>query len=130
MGSLNGHDSPATAGLKLPESPLSTISGAPSRVGKTDVVIVGSGVTGLAAAWVLGDRATVLERDARPGGLVRTEQFGDYWFDRVLHLLYFQDPDTEHHVRSLLGDALVPCTPVAWCVTTRGTKRCVFQLTD
>ena len=92
------------------------------------MVVVGSGVTGLAAAWVLGDRATVLERDARPGGLVRTERFGDYWFDRVLHLLYFQDPDTEHHVRSLLGDVLAPCPPVAWCETSRGTTRFPFQM--
>jgi len=89
---------------------------------------LGSGVTGLAAAWVLGDRATVLERDQRPGGLVRTERFGDYWFDRVLHLLYFQDPDTEHAVRALMGDVLAPCPPVAWCETSRGTTRFPFQM--
>jgi protoporphyrinogen oxidase len=104
------------------------IDRASSRSGKTDVVIVGSGVTGLAAAWVLADRATVLERDARPGGLVRTERFGDYWFDRVLHLLYFQDPDTERHVRSLMGDTLAPCPPVAWCETSRGITRFPFQM--
>ena len=131
-GLLNRHDSPATAGPKLRASPQrpqrSRIGRASSRPRKADVVVVGSGVTGLAAAWVLGDRATVLERDARPGGLVRTERFGDYWFDRVLHLLYFQDPDTEHHVRSLLGDVLAPCPPVAWCETSRGTTRFPFQM--
>ena len=95
---------------------------------KTDVLILGSGLTGLAAAWVLGDRATVLERDARPGGLVRTERFGDYWFDRVLHLLYFQDPDTERRIRGLMGDLLAPCPPVAWCETRAGVTRFPFQM--
>ena len=95
---------------------------------KTEVLILGSGLTGLAAAWALGDRATVLERDDRPGGLVRTERFGDYWFDRVLHLLYFQDSDTERRVRSLMGDVLAPCPPVAWCETAAGTTRFPFQM--
>jgi len=95
---------------------------------KTEVLILGSGLTGLAAAWVLGDRATVLERDARAGGLVRTERFGDYWFDRVLHLLYFQDSVTEQRVRGLLGDLLAPCPPVAWCETAAGTTRFPFQM--
>jgi protoporphyrinogen oxidase len=95
---------------------------------KTDVLILGSGLTGLAAAWVLGDRATVLERDERPGGLVRTERFGDYWFDRVLHLLYFQDPVTEQRVRALMGDLLVRCPPLAWCETAAGTTRFPFQM--
>ena len=95
---------------------------------RTDVLILGSGLTGLAAAWVLADRATILERDSRPGGLVRTERFGDYWFDRVLHLLYFQDPDTERRVRALLGDTLAPCPPVAWCETAFGTTRFPFQM--
>ena len=95
---------------------------------KTDVLILGSGLTGLAAAWVLADRATILERDSRPGGLVRTERFGDYWFDRVLHLLYFQDPDTERRVRGLLGNTLAPCPPVAWCETAFGTTRFPFQM--
>ena len=95
---------------------------------KAEVLILGSGLTGLAAAWVLGDRATVLERYSRPGGLVRTERFGDYWFDRVLHLLYFQDPDTERRVLALMGDTLAPCPPQAWCETAAGTTRFPFQM--
>ena len=95
---------------------------------KADVLILGSGLTGLAAAWVLADLATVVERDSRPGGLVRTERFGDYWFDRVLHLLYFQDPDTERRVRALMGDTLAPCAPEAWCETVAGTTRFPFQM--
>lgn len=42
-----------------------------------DVVIIGGGITGLAAAYYLsrgGCRCTVVERDARLGGVIRTEQ--------------------------------------------------------
>lgn len=95
---------------------------------RSDVLILGSGLTGLAAASVLGDRAVVLERESRPGGLVRTERLGDYWFDHVVHLLYFQDPDTERRILKLMGDVLAPCPPRAWVETSRGTTRFPFQL--
>lgn len=95
---------------------------------QADVLILGAGVTGLAAAWELGDRAITLERSSRPGGLVRTHRSGDYWFDRVLHLLYFQDPRTEQRVRALMGDDLAPCAPRAWCETSAGTTRFPFQM--
>jgi len=94
----------------------------------TDVLILGSGLTGLSAAWVLGDRATVLERDSRPGGLVRTERMGDYWFDRVVHLLYFQDTGTERRIRALMGDTLAACPPEAWCETAAGVTNFPFQM--
>jgi protoporphyrinogen oxidase len=95
---------------------------------RNDVLILGSGLTGLSAAWELGDRATVIEREDRPGGLVRTERLGDYWFDHVVHLLYFQDPDTERRIRGLLGNVLAPCPPRAWVETPHGTTRFPFQL--
>ncbi|CAG1008628.1 hypothetical protein PHYC_03593 [Phycisphaerales bacterium] len=95
---------------------------------RKDVLILGAGLTGLSAAWVLGDRATVLEREARPGGLVRTEKIGDYWFDHVVHLLYFQDLDTERRVRGLMGDVLAPCPPTAWVETPHGTTRFPLQM--
>lgn len=93
-----------------------------------DVLILGSGLTGLCAAWALGDLAVVLERESRPGGLVRTERLGDHWFDRVLHLLYFQDPETERKIRGLMGEMLAPCPPVAWCETSAGITPFPFQM--
>ncbi|MFA6047018.1 MAG: FAD-dependent oxidoreductase [Phycisphaerales bacterium] len=95
---------------------------------RSDVLILGSGLTGLAAAWELGDRATVLERESRPGGLVRTERMGDYWFDHVVHLLYFQDRETERRIVDLLGDVLAPCPPRAWVETLHGTTLFPLQL--
>ncbi|HZD30664.1 MAG TPA: NAD(P)-binding protein, partial [Candidatus Angelobacter sp.] len=65
-----------------------------------EVIVVGAGLAGLAAAGELGSAAITLERDDRAGGLVKTDLLGDgYWFDRVLHLLYFPDAETEQYVR-------------------------------
>src|SRR5579859_2592738 len=93
-----------------------------------EVLILGAGLTGLAAASGLGGRAVVLERDRRPGGLVRTERFGDYWFDHVVHLLYFPDPSTASRVRTIVGEDLKPCIPLAWVECEAGTVRFPFQM--
>lgn len=93
-----------------------------------EVLILGAGLTGLAAASSLGRRAIVLERDRRPGGLVRTERFGDYWFDHVVHLLYFPDPPTASRVRAIVGEDLKPCIPLAWVECEAGTVRFPFQM--
>ena len=52
-----------------------------------DVLILGAGLGGLAAARALGSCALVLERELRPGGLVRSEEHNDYIFDHTLHIL-------------------------------------------
>ncbi|MCH7897946.1 MAG: FAD-dependent oxidoreductase, partial [Proteobacteria bacterium] len=93
-----------------------------------DVLVLGAGVGGLAAASQLGRRAIVLERADRPGGLVRTECFNGYWFDHVVHLLYFPDEDPERRIRAVMGDLLVPCPPEAWVETKVGTTRYPLQM--
>lgn len=93
-----------------------------------DVVVLGGGLCGLAAATQLGDRAVVLERDSQPGGLARCVRLGRYWFDHVLHLLYFWDEETERLVTGLLRDDLSRCPPVAWVETSQGTARYPIQL--
>ncbi len=95
---------------------------------EAEVLILGGGLTGLAAGAALGGRAVVLEREARPGGLVRTECFDGYWFDRVIHLLHFQHGPTERRIRTLLGDVLAPCPPTAWVESAAGTARYPVQL--
>jgi protoporphyrinogen oxidase len=96
--------------------------------GSTRHLIIGGGLTGLAAASRLGDRATLLERADRPGGLVRTIRIGQHWFDLVIHLLYFRDPDTERSIRALLGDVLKECPPNAWVETSAGVCRFPIQM--
>jgi len=93
-----------------------------------DVVILGAGLTGLSVALTLGDHAVVLERNNRPGGLVRTDCFDGYWFDHVIHILHFQDKEIEAKIKGLLADCLAPCPPEAWVETAFGTTRFPFQM--
>ena len=52
-----------------------------------DVVVVGAGIAGLAAAWRLRDLdVIVLEADDRVGGRIRSEQRGAYWLNFGAHV--------------------------------------------
>src|ERR687895_374652 len=53
-----------------------------------DVVIVGGGIAGLAAAWRLRHRdVLLLEAGDRLGGRMRSDPCGDYWLNYGAHLL-------------------------------------------
>lgn len=98
------------------------------RIIETEVLVLGGGLSGLSAAWALGNDAIVLERDNRPGGLVKTECFSGYWFDHVIHLLYFADTGTQERITSLLDGVLHPCPPIAWVECSAGRVRYPLQL--
>ena len=52
-----------------------------------DVVIVGGGIAGLAAAWRLRHRdVLLLEAGDRLGGRIRSDASGDYWLNYGAHL--------------------------------------------
>ena len=58
-----------------------------------DVVVVGAGIAGLAAAWSLRDSdVVVLEAEERIGGRIRSERRGDYWLNFGAHV--FGGPET------------------------------------
>ena len=99
-----------------------------SPIEEAEVLILGAGLAGLSAATMIGASAIVLERSHRPGGLVRTECFNGYWFDHVIHLLYFPDVFTEQRVKNLVGPDLEPCPPAAWVECSAGTARFPLQL--
>ena len=77
-----------------------------------DVVIVGGGVSGLAAAYELRKRkrsVLVLERSNRPGGVVQTERVGDFVIDAGPDALLVQKPAAVALCNELgLGDRLFP----------------------
>jgi protoporphyrinogen oxidase len=95
---------------------------------EAEYLIAGAGLAGLSVASALGSDCIVLEREARPGGLVQSIERNGFWFDRVLHLLYFPDKETEAFVMSFAADVLHPCPPVAWVETAAGCTRYPIQM--
>lgn len=82
---------------------------------ETEFLILGGGVTGLAAGVELKESAVVLEAEETPGGLVRAKCFDNgYWYDNVLHLLHFKDEEIQKRILAMIGDDLKPCPPEAW----------------
>jgi protoporphyrinogen oxidase len=69
---------------------------------KSDVLVVGAGVAGLSAALHLGGRYRLVEREARPGGLCRTEVRDGFLFDATGHWLHLRDPDMRRLAEDLL----------------------------
>ena len=74
-----------------------------------DVVIVGGGIAGLAAAWRLRDRdVLLLEAGDRLGGRLRSEPCGDYWRNFGAHLF----PAPGSLVGSMIRDCGLETVPV------------------
>lgn len=93
-----------------------------------EVLVLGAGLAGMSTGIAYGPGAVVLERQERPGGLVQCVEIDGYWFDHVIHLLYFQDPQIEARVAPLLEGLLAPRPPDAWVVTSAGTARFPLQM--
>ena len=80
-----------------------------------DVLIVGAGISGLAAAYELRKRKTsvlVLDRSARPGGVIQTERIGEFVIDAGPDSLLVQKPAAVALCNEIgLGDRLFPTKP-------------------
>src|SRR5690606_623297 len=77
---------------------------------RCDVLILGGGPAGLAAAWELargGARALVVEREADTGGLCRTHEREGWRFDMGGHRFITADRDLLDRVVRLCGDDLL-----------------------
>jgi protoporphyrinogen/coproporphyrinogen III oxidase len=79
-----------------------------------DVIVVGAGIAGLAAAWELRDRdVLVLEREDRIGGRIWSERRGDYWLNFGAHVFGLPESATGR----LLADAGVRAVQVSGRLT-------------
>ena len=73
------------------------------------MVVVGGGIAGLAAAWVLRNRdVVVLEGSGRLGGRIRSEPRGPYWMNLGAHV--FSGPGSA--TGRLVADVGVESVPV------------------
>jgi len=72
------------------------------------IAILGAGVTGLTAGWLLrqkGHDVTIYEKDEVPGGLCRSVEIGGYTFDQAGgHIIFSKDQEVMAFTRDLLGE--------------------------
>jgi protoporphyrinogen oxidase len=62
-------------------------------------VIIGAGFAGLAAAHRLKKDFLIIEKEARPGGLCRTDEVDGFYFDYTGHFLHLRKPETTAYVK-------------------------------
>jgi protoporphyrinogen/coproporphyrinogen III oxidase len=97
-----------------------------------DVVIVGGGISGLAAAFELqqrGLRVQLLEASERPGGVIRTERFDGWVIDEGPDSVLVQKPAAVALCRELgIADRLIPTlTPRTAYVLRDGTLHAIAE---
>lgn len=61
-------------------------------------IIIGAGFAGIAAAHKLKDNCLILEKEARPGGLCRTDIIKGFVFDYTGHFMHLRKPETTKYV--------------------------------
>jgi protoporphyrinogen oxidase len=90
--------------------------------GKRRVVVLGGGVAGLSASYVLseaGSDVALCERDSVVGGLSRTVVHGDYRFDLGGHRFFTKNRELERFLRNLMGEEFI-MTPRSSKIYLRG----------
>lgn len=81
-------------------------------------LIFGGGLTGLSTAYHLDQQAArtgdasladylLVEREARLGGLTRTEEIKGYFFDHTGHWLHLRHAEMKAFVRDIMGDDML-----------------------
>lgn len=88
------------------------MQGLKERTNNKKVVIIGAGPAGLTAAYELskaGVKSMVLEKDQIVGGIARTVNFKNYYFDIGGHRFFTQVKRVEDMWREVLGDDFLQC---------------------
>ena len=91
------------------------------------VIILGAGPTGLSAAYQLGDKALLLERETRVGGWCRSLSSDGFTFDMAGHIMFSNDPYVHELYTILLGSNVHWQEREAWVYTQGVHTRYPFQ---
>jgi protoporphyrinogen oxidase len=99
---------------------------------RTEVLILGGGVSGLSVAWHLermgaGGRCLLVEKEPRVGGTAATVAQDGFLFDHTGHLLHLHDPYGKRLVQSLLRGNLALHERAAWIYSHKTYTRYPFQ---
>lgn len=92
-----------------------------------DVVILGAGPTGLAAALEIGPGSVLLEKNSTVGGWCRSIQDGGFTFDYAGHIMFSNDPQVLSLYERLLGSNLHWQNREAWIYSKSVHTRYPFQ---
>jgi protoporphyrinogen/coproporphyrinogen III oxidase len=95
------------------------------------VLVIGAGMAGLAAAWQLqhaGLDVTVVERETRPGGRIRTEHDGDLAFDTGAQFLATFYPRTLRLINDLGIQSYLVRIPGGAAILHAGSPHPVWPL--
>jgi UDP-galactopyranose mutase len=91
------------------------------------VAIIGAGPTGLSAAYHLGERALLIEKNAEVGGWCRSIEQDGFTFDYAGHIMFSADPYVHQLYQMLLGDNVHWQDREAWIWSKNVYTRYPFQ---
>lgn len=93
-----------------------------------DYVVLGGGLAGLSfTANIKSNSIKIIERLNKPGGLVRSINVNNFWFDAVVHLLHFQNNDEKKNLNKYLSQEFAPILQNANVFTKAGITKFPFQ---
>lgn len=95
---------------------------------KSDVVILGAGLTGLSTAYHLEDNYTLFEKETRPGGLCGSFHENGFTFDYTGHVIHLKTDYGRSLVNDLLGDKLQAIDRDSWVYSHRTYVPYPFQV--
>jgi protoporphyrinogen oxidase len=95
--------------------------------GHEEVVILGSGLAGLSAAYHLKKGYSVYEKEPEPGGMTRSVHKNGYTFDYDGHLLHFKSEYVFSLINGLVNGNLGPHKRSSWIYSKGSYTRYPFQ---